>query len=579
MPFMSRRNFLKASALTLGAVAVSTGLAGCNLTDDSDNNDEDRAISFSHGIASGDPLQDAVIIWTRAVPGTDLAKPVTVRWEVATDAEFTNLTHNGEIQASSDHDFTVKVDVRNLAPGQTYHYRFLAGNETSAAGRTRTLPEGVVSTVKLAVMSCSNYPAGLFHVYREVARIEDLNAVVHLGDYIYEYDGDGYATEDAEALGRTLPPENDVEIVDLVDYRRRYALYRTDSDLQELHAVAPFIAVWDDHEVTNDTWREGAENHNEGEGDFNTRKINALQAYFEWMPIRPVIEGNEEMIYRTFRFGDLVSLHMLDTRVIGRDEQLDLSNYFTGSGFNEAAFQADLTDANRTLLGAEQLAWLQNSLAQSTTKWDVLGQQVLMGRMYLPSELLLSLGSGSPADLFAELATLKFRYLQGDSTLTDQEIARITNTLPYNLDAWDGYFAERETILETARAQDKNLVVLSGDTHNAWANNLTTLDGTAVGVELATSSVTSPGFESYLQLSETEVPGAEQALSVLIDGLDYTNLNQRGFLLVTFRPDEVEADWRYVSTVKSGTYSVDTERSAQRRSLPGDSNRTLQSIT
>lgn len=393
--------------------------------------------------------------------------PVTVRWEVATDAEFTNLTHNGKIQASSDHDFTVKVDVRNLAPGQTYHYRFLAGNETSAAGRTRTLPEGAVSTVKLAVMSCSNYPAGLFHVYREAARVEGLNAVVHLGDYIYEYDGDGYATEDDEALGRTLPPENDVEIVDLVDYRRRYALYRTAPDLQELHAVAPFIAVWDDHEVANDTWREGAENHNEGEGDVNTRKINALQAYFEWMPIRPVIEGNEEMIYRTFRFGDLVSLHMLDTRVIGCDEQLDLSNYFTGSGFNEAAFQADLTDANRTLLGAEQLAWLQNSLAQSATKWDVLGQQVLMGRMYLPSELLLSLGSGSPADLFAELANLKFRYLQGDSTL----------------------------------------------------------------------------------------------------------------LLVTFRPDEVEADWRYLSTVKSETYSVDTERSVQRRSLPGASNRTLQSIT
>ncbi|HCW88635.1 MAG TPA: alkaline phosphatase [Marinobacter sp.] len=572
MPSITRRDFLKVSALTIGAVAVSTGLTGCKLTDD-------RAVSFTHGVASGDPLQDAVIIWTRAVPATDPATPVTVRWEVATDAEFTNLTHDGEIKTSSDHDFTVKVDVRRLTPGQTYYYRFTAGNETSAAGRTRTLPEGDVSQVKLAVMSCSNYPAGLFHVYREAAGIDDLNAVVHLGDYIYEYDGNGYATQDAEALGRTLPPENDVEIIDLVDYRRRYALYRTDTHLQTLHAAAPFIAVWDDHEITNDTWREGAENHNEGEGDFTTRKLNALQAYFEWMPIRPVIEGNEEMIYRTFRFGDLVSLHMLDTRVIGRDKQLDLNSYFTGSGFNTAAFEADLTDPNRTLLGAEQRAWLQNSLAQSNATWDVLGQQVLMGRMNLPYELLLNLGSDSVAGLFAELATLKARYLQGDSTLTDQEIARVTTTLPYNLDAWDGYFYERETILETARAQDRNLVVLAGDTHNAWASNLTTLDGTAVGVELATPSVTSPGLESYLQLNEAQTPDAEQALTILVDGLDYTNLSQRGFLVVTFRPEAVEADWRYVSTVKSETYSVDMARSARRRTLPGASNRTLQPLT
>jgi alkaline phosphatase D len=576
MPSFSRRDFLKISALTLGAVTVSTGLGGCNNSDD--NNDDDSAVSatFTHGVASGDPLHDAVVLWTRAVPNTG-SEPVTVRWEVATDAEFINLTHSGQTQVSAEHDYTIKVDVRNLNAGQTYHYRFVAGGTTSDSGTTRTLPEGFIASVKLAVMSCSNYPAGFFHAYAEAALEPDLDAVVHLGDYIYEYDGDGYATEDAEALGRTLAADNNVEIIELADYRRRYALYRTDSDLQTLHAAKPFICVWDDHEITNDTWKEGAENHNEGEGDFGSRKLNALRAYFEWMPIRPFMEGDEERIYRTFRFGDLVSLHMLDTRVIGRDEQLSLGSYLTGEGLNAAAFQADLTDPNRTLLGAEQLSWLQTALAQSSTTWDVLGQQVLMGRMNLPAELLLNLGSGTGAvaESLEQLTVIKLRYLQNDTSLTEAEIARVTSTLPYNLDAWDGYFAEREAVLETARALDRNLVVLAGDTHNAWANDLKTLSGQAVGVEFATSSVTSPGFEEFLQLTAETVPPTEEALTFLVDDLKYTNLNQRGYMVVTFTPQEARADWRFLDTVKMPDYQIDGQRSNSLRVLPGAANRKL----
>ncbi|MGP4843951.1 alkaline phosphatase D family protein [Marinobacter sp. 1Y8] len=571
MKRLSRRDFLKASALSMGAVAISTGLAGCLSSSD----DDERIASFTHGVASGDPLQDGVMLWTRIVP--EDANPVTIDWEVATDSGFANLTHNGSTQAGADHDFIVKVDVRNLAPGQTVYFRFRAAGKTSPTGTTRTLPTGDVSEVSFAVMSCANYPAGYFHVYAEAAKEEKLDAVIHLGDYIYEYGSGGYATEDAEALGRTLPADNNTELLTLADYRKRYALYRNDADLQTLHAAAPFISVWDDHEVANDAWREGAENHNADEGDYTARKLGALQAYFEWMPIRPVTEGNESIIYRSFDYGNLVSLHMMDTRIIGRDEQLSYVNYLTGSGIDSARFTADLTDANRTMLGAEQLGWVQNAMGGSRATWQVLGQQVLMGRINLPAELLAGFLNPSPAILasFQELAVLKGRYLQGDPTLTATEIARIETVLPYNLDAWDGYFYERETLLETARATNKNLVVLAGDTHNAWASDLKTMSGDQVGVEFATSSVGSPGLEEYLALPEDQIAGAEQALALLVDDLKYVNVNQRGYMMVTFTPTEARADWRFVSTIKDRNYTLDAARAQSLTTRPGAGNRRI----
>ncbi|MDG5499489.1 alkaline phosphatase D family protein [Marinobacter sp. BGYM27] len=568
---LSRRDFLKASALSMGAVVISTGLAGCLSSSD----DDDRSVAFTHGVASGDPLQDGIMLWTRVKP--ENADPVTVDWEVATDAGFSSLTHSGSTQANAAHDFIVKVDVRNLAPGQTVYFRFRAAGKTSPTGTTRTLPAGDVSEVSFAVMSCANYPAGYFHVYAEAAKEEKLDAVIHLGDYIYEYGAGGYATEDAEALGRTLPADNSNELLTLADYRKRYALYRSDPDLQNLHAAAPFISVWDDHEVANDAWREGAENHNADEGDYTARKLGALQAYFEWTPIRPVSEGNESVIYRSFNFGNLVSLHMMDTRIIGRDEQLSYANYLTGSGIDSARFTADLTDSNRTMLGAEQLGWVQNAIGGSTATWQVLGQQVLMGRMNLPAELLSGFLNPSPAilALFQELAILKTRYLQGDPSLTAGEIARVETVLPYNLDAWDGYVYERETLLETARATNKNLVVLAGDTHNAWASDLKTVGGEQVGVEFATSSVSSPGLEEYLGLPEDQIAGAEQAIALLVDDLKYVNVNQRGYMMVTFTPDEARADWRFVSTIKDKDYGLDTARAQSLTTLPGAGNRKI----
>lgn len=576
MTRLTRRDFLKASAMGMGAVVVSTGLAGCVF-----DSDDKRSTEFTHGIASGDPLADGVVLWTRVVPDKDFEKAVSVAWEVATDKGFDNLVHSGTADARNAHDFTVKVDVRGLSAGQTYYYRFHTSDSQSPVGTTLTLPEGAIDSVRMGVVSCANYPAGYFNVYREIGMRDDLDVVVHLGDYIYEYssEAESYAAADAAELGRNFPEDNDLELIRLKDYRRRYGIYRGDTDLQALHSKVPFIVVWDDHEVANDAWENGAGNHDAGEGDYGTRKLEALQAYFEWMPIRPVIEGNDQAIFRTFRFGNLVDLHMLDTRHMGRDEQLDYLDYFTGAGLDQARFIADVGSPSRTLLGAEQLLWLQASLGYSTATWQVLGQQILMGRMNLPAELLVKIATedfnGLPA-MLGELAQLKGRQLAGDASLTPEESARINTAAPYNLDAWDGYQYEREVVLGTAKKLNKNLVVLAGDTHNAWANNLKDIDGDQIGVEFATASVSSPGLEEYLELGEEQIAGAEQGIGLLADDLDYLNMNQRGYMVVTFTAEEARADWYFVDTIKSRDYAIDTARSASRSVRPGTGNRSLE---
>jgi alkaline phosphatase D len=521
---------------------------------------------FMHGVASGDPLSDRVIIWTRVTPprpGT-----VAVLWEVALDDRFTRVIRRGRALTGADIDYTVKADVLGLPSSARLYYRFRADGQLSPAGRTRTLPAGAVDQVKLVVLSCANYPAGYFNVYAEAAKLDDVHAAVHLGDYIYEYPRGGYASGDAEALGREVDPAT--EILSLEDYRQRHAQYRTDADLQALHAAMPMIAVWDDHEITNDAWRDGAENHSEGvEGAFADRRAAAVRAYHEWMPTRVPDPTQPERISRSFRFGNLLSLHMLDTRLIGRDQQLDYANYFGASGFDGARFAADLADPNRQLLGAGQTDWLGLQLARSDTTWDVLGQQVLMGRMDIPAPLVLGQIS------FSAYSALVVKAQTAPATLTAQEQAVLAQpAIPYNLDAWDGYAVARETVLGTARALDRNLVVLAGDTHNAWASDLADHAGRQVGVEFATSSVTSPGFEEYFPLENPLAVAA--GLTQIIGPLQYADTSHRGFMIVTATPDACRAEWRYVSTVKQRSYTLiqgpvlrTLPGAGQRRLLPG----------
>ncbi|WP_407829499.1 alkaline phosphatase D family protein [Shewanella algae] len=575
----SRRDFLALSAKGVGAAVLSYGLMGCS----SDNDDNTVAADFLHGVASGDPTQDAVIIWTRVTPQT--AGDVRVSWQVSRDGAFSDLVTTGEMVTNAERDYTVKVDAIGLESGSRYFYRFMTGDKTSTVGMTKTLPEGAVDSVKLAVMSCANFPAGYFNVYELAAQRDDLDAMLHLGDYIYEYGRGGYASEHAAELGREVLPVG--ELLSLSDYRTRYGQYRGDASLQKLHAKLPFITVWDDHEVANDTWKDGAENHNQGEGDFDARKQAALQAYFEWLPIRPWREGNHEEIYRSFSFGDLLDLHMLDTRVLARDKQLDYGNYLdpaTGA-FNDQQFLADVTDTQRTLLGQTQLLWLQGKLLQSSAKWQLLGQQILMGRMMLPAAIATQQLSIPQFAELAALAQLAARAQAGDPTLTQAELtylaanqAKLTPevlallqlpSIPYNLDAWDGYAYEREVVLATARASGKNLVVIAGDTHNAWANDLKDKDGNMVGVEFATSSVSSPGLEYYLNLPPEQIPATEAAVVGLVDDLKYANLLNRGYMTLTFSSEEVVSEWFYVDSILSKDFAEAEERRAIARSLDG----------
>lgn len=581
---LSRRDFLKFSAYS-AVLITSSGLNGCG--DDDDQND--IVISFDHGVASGDPLTDSVVIWTRVTPEDETN--VKVSWQVATDESFENLINEDFTTVGSDRDYTVKVDVTGLSTNTQYFYRFFVNKTFSVTGKTKTLPGNDASSFKLAAVSCSNYPAGYFHVYGEIAQRDDLDAVLHLGDYIYEYgrlDEDGniaYASEDAATLGREVNPENELLILD--DYRTRYAQYRSDSNLQAAHAAHPFIVVWDDHEIANDTYIDGAENHDETtEGNFLDRKTAAIQAYFEWLPLRPLTPDGQGRIYRQFEVGNLVNLLMLDTRVIGRSQQLDYADYIdpTDGSFDATTFTADVSSDSRTMLGSDQLSWLQQTMSTSTATWQVLGQQVLMMNMLLPAVTLTPEPENPTVSLteYGEIATAAATYqylvsigVDGNDQaallaagMTADQIAIVNDpvkmaylqspSIPYNLDAWDGYAYEREVILATAKAAQKNLVSLAGDTHNAWGGRLIDLSEDAVGVELAATSVSSPGLEQYLNIADkASARELEAGVTQLVSALDYCNVYERGYLTVNFTATELEGEWIFIDAVKSQSYQIE----------------------
>jgi alkaline phosphatase D len=554
----SRRKFIR--NFSVGTVAVSTlPLTACGGGEGA----VDRQVSYAHGVASGDPLSDRVILWTRVTAlGTE---DLEADWTVAEDSDFTKIAASGTARFGAASDFTVKVDATGLSPNRAYYYRFRCRGVMSPVGRTKTLPTGNVTRARFAVFSCTNYPAGFFNVYSDASKFNDIDVGLHLGDYIYEYAASAYASQDAVALGRVSQPAN--EIITLTDYRRRYQQYRTDADLQAVHARIPFITVWDDHELANDAWTGGAENHDPAtEGLWLGRRQMAIQAYHEWMPIRVPDAARPDRIYRSFDFGNLLSLHMLDTRVIGRDKQLAYANYVGADRtFNAAAFTADVTNPARQLMGAEQTAWLQTQMSKSTATWQVLGQQVLMARMNLPAPMVL--GTVGYPTYFAIAAKIKAGVAL--SATEQQQLAAAP--VPYNLDAWDGYQAARETVLNMSRNLNKNLVVLAGDTHNAWASDLLDLNGQAVGVEFGVPSVTSPGFETYFP---TIAPATvASGMETLIGPLQYAETISRGFVVLTVTPTETRAEYRYVDNFKSRTYTAVVGKTL--RMLPGAANRKL----
>lgn len=552
----SRRDFLIKVSSISAVVSSGAVLSACG-------SNESPMVNFDFGVASGDPLSDRVIVWTHA-KYQNLSDAVPLTWQVATDLEFTKIISSGSGQATADNGYTFKADAQGLGPNQSYFYRFVSGQHISPIGKTKTLPLGAVNEVKLAVLSCSNYPAGFFNVYAEVAR-SDADVAIHLGDYIYEYASTGYASEKAASLGRTSVPAN--EIVSLSDYRLRHAQYKSDADSKQFHASKPVIAVWDDHEFTNDTYKDGAENHSAAtEGSFAARKAVAIQAYHEWMPIRSGMDKSK--IYRSFNFGNVLSLHMLDTRSVGRDQQVEITDLINPA--KQASAVATLSSPTRQLMGTEQVQWLQGQMAASTATWQVLGQQVLMARMEFPLTILQAL---NPSDTSAQAQiagqkaitdylTAKGKQAQG-YPLTALETALLAQPkLGYNLDAWDGYPAAREILLSTAAALNKRLVVLAGDTHNAWHSDLTLMSGQKVGEEFATSSVSSPGLEAYLSLPPAQTKAIFEGV---VKDLKWMDASRRGYLKLTVSSTQVQGEWFFIDTISSRNYKVDPSAPEEKR--------------
>jgi alkaline phosphatase D len=526
---LDRRQILKGLGLGVGALSVRSVAA-----------DSGSVSGFTHGVASGDPLADRVIIWSRYVPATGSDRVDNIIWQVAYDRSFGDIAASGVTKTSAERDFTIKVDATGLKPGRRFFYRFVVNGQRSDIGSTKTLPKGAVGQFRMGVASCSNYPQGYFHAYDDIAK-SDLDVVLHLGDYLYEYARGRYVNPIAEdTLGRAVTPVN--EIVSLADYRERYAVYRSDRDLQAAHAAHPWICVWDDHELTNNTWKEGAENHNEGEGDFDERIATARKVYHEWMPIRTAAQTDQAPIYRAFEIGQLADLIMLDTRLHGRDEQFIYQRDLEKFGGAEAFVKEQLMNPERTILGADQENWLGSQLAVSHDRgsvWQVIGQQVLMGKLTTPL---------IPQDTIDKME-LPERYSQRLQGL--QQIAQAK--LPLNLDAWDGYPACRERIHGLFTEFAKNPVVLAGDTHNAWAFNMRNGSGYAVGVEIGTPGVTSPGMEAYLPAPPEMMREALLSSSAELHDLD---TSRRGWTVVEFTPEQVTSTWRFVSTILESKYSV-----------------------
>lgn len=524
---MQRRNFLRSIvALVLASLAgLRPGRAQAG-----------HGLRFDHGIASGDPLADGFIAWTR-VSGAD-GGSLPVRWQVASDPDMTQTVRHGIAWTDPWSDYTVKADVRGLAAGSRYYYRFEVDGIRSPVGRARTLPVGGVERARFAVVSCSNHPAGFFNVYRDIALEDELDAVIHLGDYIYEYGLGEYATEHAERLGRI--PEPAGEVTTLEDYRRRHAQYKADPDSIAMLARHPLIAVWDDHEIVNDAWRGGAQNHQDDEGRWATRRDAALRAYFEWMPIRGVPSGADTRIFRRFRYGDLMSLIMLDTRLYGRDRQPDAEPAATPE-----SVEAALGDPERRMLGHRQEGWLRRTLAaDADTTWQVIGQQVMLAPVRAP-ELGPLLDFERPAMLPREQL--------------DHYIELSKGSPPMVLDTWNGYPHAREAFLGDLETHARNPVVLSGDLHTSMANDVYRQGSDKpVTVEIMPPSVSSPGFDEYLPLRE---PGAlTDATRAINPAVQYMDTRRRGWVHLSVASDECVAEWRLIDTVHSREYRATVDR-------------------
>jgi len=458
---------------------------------------QEKSRAFPHGVASGDPLPDGVVIWTRI---NSKAEVVDVEWELARDIAFENVLFSGKVITGPERDYTVKIDVSGLFPDQFYFYRFRGEGGESIIGRTRTAPGEGVEKMRLAIVSCANYEGGFFNAYGRIADRKDINAVVHLGDYIYEYGPGVYGDT---TLGRKHRPAK--ELVTLEDYRTRYAQYRMDRALREVHRQHPFIMTWDDHEIANNAHSTGAQNHqSDKEGEYSERKSAAQQAYLEWMPLR---EQPNSQIYRSLKFGNLAELIMLDERLAGRSTPV--------KSINEPGYK----DGTRSMLGEEQYQWFCNQLEGCGAAWKIIGNQVLF---------------------------------------SDLNLKEFTPNRPFNLDAWDGYPVEKKRVMNFFNKMGiSNLIFVTGDTHASWAfevpksmSKYRADKSGVVAVEFGTTSISSPNYDERYPVDTVRAIEKQFMGSGVNPHLKYVNLRDHGYLLLTLTPLAAKAEWWYVDTIK-----------------------------
>ncbi|MGW0517255.1 alkaline phosphatase D family protein [Crossiella sp. NPDC003009] len=507
---LDRRAVLRATGAAALGVAAATALPTTSSAAAAD------VPVFGHGVASGDPLPTGVLLWTRvtptpeSTPGSGAGPEVQVRWEVASDAGFGAVVASGVTVTGPGRDHTVKVDVGGLAPATDYHYRFTVNGVRSPAGRTRTAPaaDAAVQRLRFGVVSCSNWQAGHFAAYRYLAERGDLDAVLHMGDYLYEYEPGGFPV--GQYVRPHMPPR---EILSLADYRQRHAQYKTDPHLQRLHATCPWILTWDDHEVANDAWSGGAGNHTPGtEGEYAARRAAAHRAYFEWMPVR----NAGDRLYRRLRFGTLAELSMLDLRT-HRSQQVK-------------ALSGEVDRPDRTIAGSEQLAWLIDGLVSSSAQWKLVGTSVMITPTLIPP---------LPAELLGPLLKLLGLPQEGGAVLTDQ---------------WDGYTADRRKVLKAlAENKVKDTVFLTGDVHSSWAADIPADAGLyplspSLATELVCTSVTSDNIDDVLKVPpRTASLVVEKALTGLNRHIKWVEYDSHGASVLEVTPAGTQMDWYYVA--------------------------------
>lgn len=521
---ISRRDALRAGVVLAG---VSAGTVAVTATASAaPGRNSDRV--FAHGVASGDPLPDAVILWTRvtptpgATPGSGQGPDAQIAWEIARDASFTETVAGGTGTATAATDHTVKIDASGLAPNTAYAYRFRvtsgpAAGATSPIGHTRTAPadQTAVSRVRFGVVSCANWEAGYFGAYRHLRKHRDLTAIIHLGDYIYEYGAGEYGGKTG-SVRRTQPAH---ETISLRDYRIRHAHYKTDPDLAELHRTLPWICTWDDHESADNSWSGGAENHGPTEGPWAARKAASERAYFEWMPVRPKAVDNGRHLYRRLRFGTLLELSMLDLRTYRNREVSPTS--------------ARVDDPSRTITGATQMRWLTDGLRSSPTRWRIVGNSVMIAPVLIP-----------PLEP------------KVTSALTEAMGLPATGA-SFNGDQWDGYRADRTRLLGTiAEHRVDNVVFLTGDIHSSWACDVPTdpaayapgKPGSTVATEFVVPSVTSSNIDDILGVPEHTVGNAVPvAITAANHHVRWNDFDAHGYAVFTVTPAAAQMDWYFLA--------------------------------